>query len=213
MRNPLTPDERFLTTMLGYLGRPSINQDHWDEKLKMRAALTAKYADILERKYSQWKFTDPDDSTRELDQRLDVYASDLRKRSAGYEPSHSVSAELATLRAEIEQLRRERDAIRNETLEAAKRFDVADWYWRTLDPDDSADNPGEALNRGMVPNFVVCEVASSFSGPTRYGFNALVLDPESDDEEFLHFATQEEAIAAAKERAAAILRAKEPSDD
>lgn len=87
-------------------------------------------------------------------------------------------------------------------------FDNADWYWRTMDPDDSGDHPSEALNRGMVGNFTVCEVASSFTGPTRYGFTAPVLDPESDDEEFLHFATQEEAMIAAGERLAAIKKLK-----
>ena len=87
-------------------------------------------------------------------------------------------------------------------------FDEADWYWRTMDPDDSGDSPNEALNRGMVGNFTVCEVASSFTGPTRYGFTAPVLDPESDDEEFLHFATQEEAMIAAGERLAAVKKLK-----
>lgn len=82
-------------------------------------------------------------------------------------------------------------------------FDGADFYWRTLDPDDSGDSPAEALNRGMVGTFTVCEVASSFTGPVRYGFTAPVLDAESDDEEFLHFATQAEAMSAAGERMAA----------
>lgn len=82
----------------------------------------------------------------------------------------------------------------------AERFDKADWYYRTMDPDDSGDNPAEAIHRGMLGRFVVCEIASSFIGPTRYGFNAPVLDPESDDEEFLHFATELEAIEAAKAR-------------
>ena len=85
----------------------------------------------------------------------------------------------------------------------AQTFDGADWYWRTMDPDDSGDSPEEALNSGMVGCFVVCEVASSFTGPTRYGFTAPVLDPDSDDEEFVHFATEKEALDAAKARAAA----------
>lgn len=83
-------------------------------------------------------------------------------------------------------------------------FEKADWFWRTIDPDDSGDSPAEALNTGMVPPYCVCEVGSSYVGPTRFGFNARVLDPESDDEEFIHFATQEEAIAAAEDRRAAV---------
>lgn len=84
----------------------------------------------------------------------------------------------------------------------AKAFDKADWFWRTMDPDDCGDSPEEAINRAMVGHFCVCEIASSYSGPTRYGFIAPVLDPDSDDEEFVHFATQDEAIAAAKARSA-----------
>lgn len=84
----------------------------------------------------------------------------------------------------------------------ASAFDRADWYWRTMDPDDCGDSPEEAINRGMVGLFCVCEIASSYSGPTRYGFLAPVQDPDSDDEEFVHFATQQEAIDAAKERSA-----------
>lgn len=86
----------------------------------------------------------------------------------------------------------------------AERFDRADWYWRTMDPDDSADTPSEAIHRGMMGDFCVCEIASSYTGPVRYGFTAPVLDPESDDAEFLHFATQQEAIDAANERSAAL---------
>ena len=88
--------------------------------------------------------------------------------------------------------------------DTATAFDKADMFWRTLDPDDSGDNPSEALNRGMVGAFTVCEVASSYMGPTRYGFIAPVLDAESDDEEFLHFATQAEAMTAAGDRMAAL---------
>lgn len=86
--------------------------------------------------------------------------------------------------------------------DVAAQFDSADWYWRTMDPDDCGDSPSEAIQRGMVGCFCVCEIASSFTGPTRYGFIAPVLDPESDDEEFVHFATQQEAMDAAKDRAA-----------
>ena len=88
--------------------------------------------------------------------------------------------------------------------EAARVFDSADWYWRTMDPDDCGDSPEEAISRAMLGNFCICEIASSFTGPIRYGFTAPVLDADSDDEEFLHFATQQEAIDAAKERQAAL---------
>lgn len=86
-------------------------------------------------------------------------------------------------------------------VDPAKAFDNADWFWRTMDPDDCGDTPYEAISRAMVGRFCVCEIASSYAGPTRYGFIAPVLDPESDDEEFVHFATQQEAIDAAKARA------------
>lgn len=91
----------------------------------------------------------------------------------------------------------------------AAAFDKADWFWRTMDPDDCGDSPEEAINRAMVGQFCVCEIASSYRGPTRYGFIAPVLDPESDDEEFVHFATQQEAVDAAKARRAALLPAGE----
>lgn len=83
----------------------------------------------------------------------------------------------------------------------AEAFNNADWFWRTMDPEDCGDTPEEAINRSMLGRFCVCEIASSYAGPTRYGFIAPVLDPESDDEEFVHFATQQEAIEAAKARA------------
>lgn len=88
-------------------------------------------------------------------------------------------------------------------MDPASAFNHADWFWRAMDPDDCGDSPEEAINRAMVGRFCVCEIASSYAGPTRYGFIAPVLDPESDDEEFIHFATQQEAIEEAKRRAAA----------
>lgn len=86
----------------------------------------------------------------------------------------------------------------------AERFDRADWFWRVMDPDDSADTPAEAIHRGMIGDCCVCEIASSYTGPVRFGFTAPVLDPDSDDTEFLHFETQQKAIDAAKARAAAL---------
>ncbi|WP_276946625.1 hypothetical protein [Haematobacter massiliensis] len=138
-----------------------------------------------------------------------------------YEDADGDAAPLALLRsfliAMINPDSPELDPLRacNRPLQAtaeeaeARAFDRADWFWRTMDPDDSGDAPAEALHRGMIANFTICEVASSYTGPTRYGFNAPVLAPESDDEEFLHFATQEEAISAARERLEAIKTSKE----
>lgn len=60
------------------------------------------------------------------------------------------------------------------------------------------------VHRAYFGQFVVCEIASSYRGPTRFGFNAPTLDPESDDEVFLHFETEAEAIDAAKDRIAAL---------
>lgn len=114
------------------------------------------------------------------------------------------------LSPEVQRMIREAEARGMDRLamNPADAFVKADWFWRTMDPDDCGDSPEEAINRGMVGRFCVCEIASSYTGPTRYGFLAPVLDPESDDEEFVHFATQEEAIAEAKRRAeAAALRA------
>jgi len=87
-------------------------------------------------------------------------------------------------------------------VDEASAFDSADWYWRTMDPDDSGESPDDAIYRGNLGQFCVCEIASSYRGPTRYGFIAPSLDPENDDEEFVHFATHEEAMVAAKSRAA-----------
>lgn len=92
------------------------------------------------------------------------------------------------------------------------KFDRADWYWRTMDPDDSGDTPEDAIMRSMVGDFCVCEIASSYRGPTRYGFIAPVADPESDDTEFVHFATQDEAIAAANERLGAHAKRREAGE-
>lgn len=93
--------------------------------------------------------------------------------------------------------------------EAFSDFTKADWFWRDLDPDDSGDTPDEAINRGMVGRFTVCHIRSSFTGPDRFCFIAPVLDPESDDEECLCFETEDEAIAAARERSAILTAAGE----
>ena len=118
-----------------------------------------------------------------------------------YEAQLKAEAERETLTAEVARLR-DRERVLVEAGDQAAAFDRADWFWRAMDPDDCGDSPEEAINRAMVGRFCVCEIASSYSGPTRYGFIAPVLDPESDDEEFVHFATQQEAIDAAKARAA-----------
>ncbi|MCZ7451059.1 hypothetical protein O8B93_26170 [Agrobacterium rhizogenes] len=92
----------------------------------------------------------------------------------------------------------------NIVIDVAASFESADWYWRTMDPDDSGDYPADAINRAGLGNYCVAEIACSFTGPRRFGFTAPVLDPESDDEEFLHFARQEQAIEAASARRAII---------
>lgn len=117
---------------------------------------------------------------------IDITVGDLRRAREAYE-ALSIPAE------------------RGEAgVTEAERFDRADWYWRVMDPDDSGDTPEQAIHRSMHGDLVVCEIASSFRGPTRFGFTAPVLDPDSDDTEFLHFATEQEALEAAKERAAAL---------
>lgn len=92
-------------------------------------------------------------------------------------------------------------AAQVDATDDATAFERADWFWRTMDPDDCGDSPEEAINRAMVGRFCVCEIASSYKGPTRYGFIAPVADPESDNEEFVHFATHPEAIDEARSRA------------
>ena len=89
-------------------------------------------------------------------------------------------------------------------IDDATEFDAADHYWRDIDPEDCGNHPQEALSKGYVGHYTVCAVSCSFTGPTRFGFSAPVLDPESDDEEFLHFGTEDEALAAAQERCAII---------
>lgn len=101
--------------------------------------------------------------------------------------------------------RMKREAVK----EALSDFEKADWFWRELDPDDCGDTPDGAINRGMVGRFTVCHIRSSFKGPDRFCFIAPVLDPESDDEECLCFETEDEAIAAAKERRAILAAAGE----
>ena len=84
---------------------------------------------------------------------------------------------------------------------AADHFDRQDYYYRDYDPDDSGDNPGEALR--YVPLLCVSLVHSSTSGPSKFCFRAETLD-QADDEETLCFGTEEEALEAAKERDAAL---------
>lgn len=104
--------------------------------------------------------------------------------------------QLRDVRARVEREEAENQRLR----EALRDFDKADWFWRDLDPDDSGDSAHEAIS--MLPDFMVSCVCSSFSGPTRYVFRAPVLDSGSDDTEVLHFATESEAIATARARAA-----------
>lgn len=85
-------------------------------------------------------------------------------------------------------------------LDDVTEFEAADWYWRTMDPDDSGDYPQDAINRAGLGPYCIAEIASSFTGPRRFGFIAPVLELDSDEEEFLHFATEAEALDAAKLR-------------
>ena len=123
----------------------------------------------------------------------------MRKDQAEYICKDASDAAIAAARAEGVR----EGMLKAAEMDPASAFNRADWFWRTMDPDDCGDSPEEAINRAMVGRFCVCEIASSYAGPTRYGFIAPVLDPESDDEEFIHFATQQEAIEEAKRRAAA----------
>lgn len=77
-----------------------------------------------------------------------------------------------------------------------------DWFWRTMDPDDSGDSPNLAM--ACTDFFVIDEIASSYVGPTRFYFKTPTLDLDSDDEEELGFDTKEEAMAAAAERIKAL---------
>lgn len=81
-----------------------------------------------------------------------------------------------------------------------------------MDPDDSGDTPEQAIHGAMIGDLIVCEIASSFNGPTRFGFIAPVLDEDSEETEFLHFATEQEAIGAAVERSAALKAAMKAGD-
>lgn len=81
---------------------------------------------------------------------------------------------------------------------AADDFDRQDYYYRDYDPDDSGDNPGEALR--YVPLLCVSLVHSSTRGPSKFCFRAETLDQDDDEEETLCFDTEQEALDAAKER-------------
>ena len=109
-------------------------------------------------------------------------------------------ADLAEAQAqEIAKLRAENERLGGKVSDG-ERFDAADWFWRDMDPDDNGDSAHEAIC--MMPEYCVCCVNSSFTGPTRFAFRAPVLDAESDDTEILHFATKDEALEAASKRMA-----------
>lgn len=148
-----------------------------------------------------------EDVKRAFAAEIDERDRDLERLLTGNPGSDSTYPAIMTeAAARIEALEAEnarlREALEGKPRDEAEAFDRADWFWRVYDPDDCGDTPSEALNRAMVGRFCVCEVASSYLGPVRYGFIAPVTDPESDDEEFVHFATCEEAVEAAKARAA-----------
>lgn len=76
-----------------------------------------------------------------------------------------------------------------------------DWFWRDLDPDDSGHTISEALSH--VPHGVVCAIHSSYAGPSFFAAVVPVLDPESDNTEEIRADTEDECVAAVKERFAA----------
>lgn len=159
-----------------------------------------------------WEFDVPEDESVEIgagilsiaglyeaapdalpDARLIAAAPSLRDTVAAL-------ADLADAQAqEIAKLRAENERLSGKASDG-ERFDAADWFWRDMDPDDNGDSAHEAIV--MMPEYCVCCVNSSFTGPTRFAFRAPVLDAESDDTEILHFATKDEALEAASKRMA-----------
>lgn len=102
---------------------------------------------------------------------------------------------LRSLMEEVKWLREQLNAVKNAE---------PDWWWRDLDPDDSGQDPGEAINNWPVGT--VHLLRSSFQGPEKYAVEVPIPHPEYDDTETLLFDTEEEAKAVAKERLAALSR-------
>lgn len=158
-----------------------------------------------------------DAADADVARRLEMHECAMAERDDCIEDWSKANDRIKALLAERDALKKERDeamegwhvihpniTVQDAAETDAERFDRADWFWRVMDPDDSADTPAEAIHRGMIGDYCVCEIASSYTGPVRFGFTAPVLDPDSDDTEFLHFETQQKAIDAAKARAAAL---------
>jgi hypothetical protein len=99
--------------------------------------------------------------------------------------------------------KRVNDFIRAQQAEIERLKNIEpDWWWRDLDPDDSGDTPHEALRN--VRDYVVCHLRSSHTGIDKFAVRVPTLDPDNDDDEVLMFDTEQEALAASRERLAAI---------
>ncbi len=68
--------------------------------------------------------------------------------------------------------------------------------------DDSGDTPHEALRN--MQDYAVCHLRSSHTGIDKFAVRVPTLDPDNDDDEVLMFDTEQEALAASRERLAAI---------
>lgn len=89
----------------------------------------------------------------------------------------------------------------HEPLGKAELRGEPDWWYRDLDPDECGYSPHEALR--WTRDYRVDMLHSSYRGPTKFAFRAPVIgDP--DEDEVLLFDTEEEALAAAEERYAAL---------
>lgn len=89
--------------------------------------------------------------------------------------------------------------LRAEAALAKVREAEPDYWYRNYDPDESGDSPYNALTD--VPDLCVCLLHSSYVGPSKYAFRAQTLSMNDDDDEVLLFDTEDEALAAANQRA------------
>lgn len=87
---------------------------------------------------------------------------------------------------------------------SAALIPTPDLFWRAADPEESGSSVTEAMS--CSPFFSIDEIASSYSGPTKFYFKAPSTDPVSDDEEEFGFDTMMEATEAARARKAELIR-------
>jgi hypothetical protein len=111
---------------------------------------------------------------------------------------------LDALEADEARVKELEEAMKPKTT--AEAFDHADWYWSVHDPDDSDTNPYNICHQ--MGEYIVREIASSYSGPTRFAFIAPV--DGSDDAEIFHFETREKAVEDARARIVAAIRKGKP---